>query len=408
MAKEASRNHHDRPRVAWLFPSLQQGNYWHPVLQKFTQIYQNTVVYTGVWTGFAPGYEDAFRVEQVGQMKFVDATQPTERYGRGFIYVSPGILKPLFQFKPDIVFVSGFSLWTILTLLFKPIGQWRVVVMYDGSSPTVDYLDSPLRLLLRRLMTTAINGFITNSHAGKKYLTEILGVREPIVFARPYQVPDATALLQRSQEATVTPRAHTAGSPVFLFVGQIIPRKGLHFLLKACKLLHMQGLSFTLWVIGEGVQQAELEAYCQENGLQERVQWLGSVSYGHLGSYFQQADVFILPTLEDIWGMVVLEAMALGKPVLCSQWAGASELVQAGENGYLFDPFHPEAIAEVMRQLIEHPEQIEVMGQNAQERIAPHSPEAAAQFLAQVTGMILQDKATNRSSLISEKIPHAE
>jgi glycosyltransferase involved in cell wall biosynthesis len=371
-------------RVAWLFPSLHLGNYWHPVLKEFAQVYPKSKVYTGIWPGYAPGYEAAFAVEVIGKMRFIDTTQQKASYGRGFIYVSPGIIQPLLHDKPNVIFVSGFSLWTLLLLLFKPIGHWRVVVMYDGSSPTVDYLDSPIRLALRKLMIHGIDGFITNSMAGKTYLTKSLKASPERVFAKPYQVPDSRALLQRAEQATIDDLP--LRSPVFLFVGQLIPRKGIQALLEACQRLKAEGATcFTLLVIGEGNQQESLQEYCKANDLDAYVHWLGRVDYGELGAYFRRSDVFILPTLEDVWGMVVLEAMALGKPILCSKQAGASELVVNGKNGYLIDPQDPKAIAEGMRYFIEHPERIREMGNSSQDLIAEHTPEAAAQFLAEVT-----------------------
>ncbi len=375
-------------RIAWLFPSLYLGNYWHPVLKAFTRDYPKSKVYTGIWPGYAPGYEEAFAVEVVGQMRFIDTTQQKASYGRGFIYVSPGIIQPLLRDRPNVVFVSGFSLWTLLLLLFKPIGRWKVVVMYDGSSPTVDYLDAPLRLAFRKLMTRATDGFITNSAAGKNYLTQSLNADPRRVFSRPYQVPDSRALLQRTEQGTIEDLP--LRSPIFLFVGQLIPRKGIQLLLEACQQLKAQGeKNFTLLVIGEGNQQEVLQEYCKENELDVHVHWLGRVDYGDLGAYFQRSDVFILPTLEDVWGMVVLEAMALGKPILCSKQAGASELVADGKNGYLINPQDAKAIAEAMLQFIRHPERIEEMGKRSQELIAQHTPEAAAQFLAEVTDVVL-------------------
>jgi glycosyltransferase involved in cell wall biosynthesis len=374
-------------RVAWLFPSLEFGNYWHPVLSEFTKLYCQTRVYTGVWKGFSSGFEDTFKVKVVGKMRFIDSIKSETGYSQGFIYASPEILKELLTFKPQVIFTTGFCIWTIFSLLLKPLGRWRVVITYDGSSPGVDYCHSPLRLFLRRLMSRLTDAFITNSHAGKVYLTHILGVPEQVVFARPYEVPDVDALLKQLE---IEQGELKLQRPVFLFTGQLIPRKGVHCLLEACKFLKDLGCEqYTLLVAGDGSQRMELEARSQEYGLEDCVKWLGWVSYSSLGSYFQYADVFVLPTLEDIWGVVVLEAMAFGKPVLCSHLAGASELVINGENGYLFDPHQIEAIAQAMRRFIDHPDLIQSMGQRSQALIAQHTPKAAAQFLAQVTDTVV-------------------
>jgi glycosyltransferase involved in cell wall biosynthesis len=376
-------------RVAWLFPSLVLGNYWHPVLAEFSKIYSQTIVYTGAWAGFSPGFENAFSVKVVGEMKFVDTVKSETGYSEGFIKVSPAIVGELLKFRPHVIFTSGFCLWTILALLFKWIGNWRVVIVYDGSSPGVDYQNSRLRTLMRRVLTHFTDAFITNSQSGKSYLIQYLGVDKQVIFDRPYQVPNAEALLTQRQPINLD--TDSLQRPVFLFTGQVVVRKGLHQLLEACVLLRNQGyISYTLLVAGDGAQREELQAFCKAQGLEDCVQWLGWVSYGQLGAYFQAADVFILPTLEDVWGMVVLEAMAFGKPVLCSKWAGASEMLVEGENGYLFDPYKPQEIATAMRRFLDQPAQMQHMGQRSQVLIAPHNPIAAAQFLVKVTDTVAE------------------
>lgn len=146
---------------------------------------------------------------------------------------------------------------------------------------------------------------------------------------------------------------------------------------------------YTLLIVGDGAQREELEVFSQNKGLADCVKWEGWVSYHHLGNYFRRADVFVLPTLEDTWGMVILEAMTFGKPILCSKWAGASELVVKGENGYVFEPQDPEKLAELMRRFIDDPDLSVSMGHKSQQLIAQHTPEAAAQFLAEVTSFAL-------------------
>jgi Glycosyltransferase len=109
------------------------------------------------------------------------------------------------------------------------------------------------------------------------------------------------------------------------------------------------------------------------------------VEYGNLGSYFQQADVFVFPTFEDVWGMVVPEAMVFGKPILCSNGAASCELLAEGENGYIFDPHDPSALAEAMRRFLDNPDLIKSMGERSRELIAKTTPETAAQAYVEVT-----------------------
>lgn len=375
-------------RIAWLLPSA--FYYWQPAISKLAQMFPQTTVFTGLWQGFAPGFENTFTVE-VLERKVIQLTRTSTGYGNNFTYLPLNIINRLLRFKPNLIFTSSFGIWTMLALLLKPLAKWRVVIAYEGSSPSVDFRGSAPRLALRRAMVKAADALITNSHAGKAYLIDILKAKESNVFRQPYEVPATTALIGSTQEDKQS-NLHQLQRPVFLFVGGIIPRKGLHLLLEACVVLQKQGYrNYTLLVVGDGAQRQELEAFSQNHALADCVKWTGRVDYGNLGAYFNSADVFVLPTLEDTWGVVVLEAMALGKPVLCSKWAGAAEMVIEGENGYLFEPQQPEELAKVMRRFIEQPNLSKSMGDKSQQLMAQHTPEVAAQFLANVTSFAVRD-----------------
>lgn len=375
-------------RIAWLLPSA--FFYWQPAISKLAQIFPQTTVFTGLWQGFAPGFENSFAVE-VLERKVIQLTRTSTGYGNNFTYLPLNIVSRLIRFKPHLIFTSSFGVWTMLALLLKPLAKWRVVIAYEGSSPSVDYRGSAPRLALRRAMVKAADALITNSKAGKAYLIDILKAKESNVFHQPYEVPATTALVGCTKEDKHS-NLHQLQRPVFLFVGGIIPRKGLHLLLEACVVLQKQGYrNYTLLVVGDGAQRQELEAFSQTHELADCVKWAGRVNYGNLGAYFNSADVFVLPTLEDTWGVVVLEAMALGKPVLCSKWAGAAEMVIEGENGYLFEPQQPEELAKVMRRFIEQPNLSKSMGDKSQQLMAQHTPEVAAQFLAKVTSFAVSN-----------------
>jgi glycosyltransferase involved in cell wall biosynthesis len=376
-------------RVAWLFPWLSQGNYWHPVLSKFTQAFNQTNIYTGCWTGFTEGYENTFNVELLGKVQRLQTNQSSEGYNSGFDFLSPEIITRLFTFKPHIIFTSAFSFWSLLAALLKPLFGWRLVVVYDGSSPTIDASQSKIRLLTRRIIASLADAFITNNQLGKQYLINTLKAKQDTVYAKPYQVPDVKALSVNQSEKNQENNLKSQ-KPIFLFIGQIIQRKGIHLLLQACVQLQAQGYdNYTVMIIGEGSQQTELENYCVKHGLQNSIQWIGSLEYSRLSPYFQQADVFIFPTLEDVWGMVVLEAMVFGKTILCSKWAGASEMVIDGENGYIFDPKNPDEMAKFMKYFIDNPEASTSMGAKSKDLISQHTSEGAAQFLIQVAKDVL-------------------
>ena len=382
-------------KVVFLFPSLRRGFYWQPVFKEFTKIFPETRVFTGLWPGFAPGCENSFAVRVVGKTRFVRIGCSSTKYERGVVLPSLDIIPNLIQFKPDIIITSSFTLWTILVLLLKPWRRWCIIIAYDGSSPNIDKRDSRFRLFIRRVIVRNVDAFITNSRGGKEYLTKILGVKESMLFVRPYQVPDIATLLANAllaDEVISKSCFYEMERPAFLFVGRVIPGKGLHLLLQACSILQKQGYdSYSLLVVGDGRQRAELEEFIKSQGLENRVRWAGWVNYGQLGNYLRHADVFVFPTLEDTWGVVVLEAMAFGKPILCSKWAGSVEMVVDGENGYVLDPYRPEQLARLMKQFMNDPSLIKRMGERSKEIMALYTPKAAAKQLSNVVAFVLNE-----------------
>lgn len=222
---------------------------------------------------------------------------------------------------------------------------------------------------------------ISNSQRGRKYLIEVLKASPESTFVQPYEIPSAKTL-STSASAATSPNLQ---SPVFLFVGHLIPRKGVESLVKACHILKKQGRDrFTVQIVGSGAEQERLSAYCRENQLEENIQWLGRVEYSAIATYFKNADVFVFPTWEETWGVVLLEAMLFGKPVICSTGAGTSEMVVEGENGYLFDPDDPEKLAVLMGKFIDNCDPIASMGEKSQATMNLYTPETAGEFLATI------------------------
>lgn len=377
-------------RIAWLVPAVRRGAYWQPVLREFTKIHPQTKFYTSqTWPGFEPEAPGANVIAIVGTYRFQETKTVEDGYNRGVILVSPTVIFPLLKYNPQVVFASGFSIWTVLAIALQPIGKWKLILVYESSSPNVDFRDSPLRSNLRRWMTQFMDGFISNSQRGKEYLVDFLGVEANKIAARPYMVPDTQTLLQNRSENRSQSLA--LKSPIFLCVGLLVPRKGVKYLLQACSIVRDRGYSeYSLVLVGDGEQRAELEAFVKDHQLEQQVTWTGWLNYGDLGTYFNAADVFIFPTLEDTWGVVLLEAMAFGKAIISSKWAGASEMVVEGENGYVIDPYEPDKFAEAMRRLIDDPELIEKMGEKSQELMAEHNAEKAGLFLASQVEKVLE------------------
>ncbi len=369
-------------RVAWLFPMMLRTHYWQPVFREFARLVPNSQVFVGRWGGFAAGYEGTFnlRVIQGARPLVLKKKTNDEQYDSTVYWVPLSIIKELARFRPDVIFVTGFSAWTACALLCKLALRARVVVLWDGNSPHWRLQISRLRQFLRRLMAPFFDFVVSNMREGADYMHHVLHVPERKLLSHPYQVADREILGSGTNDQPLPGRR-----PRFLFVGSIDPRKGWRYLLEAARVLVKQGIDqFSVVFAGSGYQEQQLYSGIAENGVSNVAFYVGFVPYYSMASCYRQADVFVFPTMDDVWGLVLVEAMTFGKPVICSQYAGARELVSDGENGFVVDPRSVEALANSMRKFIEDQSLITRFGARSRELVSPYTPARAAQVLANV------------------------
>lgn len=122
---------------------------------------------------------------------------------------------------------------------------------------------------------------------------------------------------------------------MILFVGQLIPRKGVKELIEAwCSFKEREESDVTLVCVGNGAQMGEIKQLITVKNIPD-VMLAGAVDYDLIASYYKAADCFIIPTLEDNWSLVVPEAMACGLPIATSKYNGCHpELVHHEMDGY--------------------------------------------------------------------------
>jgi glycosyltransferase involved in cell wall biosynthesis len=139
------------------------------------------------------------------------------------------------------------------------------------------------------------------------------------------------------------------GKPMrFITIGLLQKEKGVRFLLEASAILVAQGMSnFELVIGGDGKELPKLKETSLRLGLSPRCSFLGLLARSQVREALKSADVFILPSLGETFGIVLGEAMACGKPVIATR-CGGPEFVVTPETGLLVEPADPEGIAEAM------------------------------------------------------------
>jgi 1,2-diacylglycerol 3-alpha-glucosyltransferase len=162
--------------------------------------------------------------------------------------------------------------------------------------------------------------------------------------------------------------------PLFLYMGRLDGEKRIDVLIKAVALLKDVD-DFQLVIGGYGLYKTFLQNLVHELGLENRVNFIGYVAPDDLPSLLNCADVFVMPSPEELQSIATLEAMACGKPIIAANARALPELVAPEENGYLFQPNDPADAARMMRQFLQEKENWNRMGQVSFERVQAHSLE---------------------------------
>ena len=169
-----------------------------------------------------------------------------------------------------------------------------------------------------------------------------------------------------------------AETPTILCVAHLYPRKDVATLLDAIARLPVA----TLRVVGTGAELARLQKQATRLQLADRVQFLGHVSFERLAAEYKRAHVFCLPSRQEGFGIVFLEAMAAGLPIIAARAAAVPEVVADGECGILVPPGDAPALAEALEQLLADAKERRRLGDAGRRRVERYdAPKVAALFL---------------------------
>lgn len=197
-----------------------------------------------------------------------------------------------------------------------------------------------------------------------RYADRTLATTEPLVKAIQPYVSRAIEVVPHGYQAEpvsdavcdFAARCMAGGGPHVLFVGFLDRDKGTASLLEAAAQLVQACPGLIVHIVGRGPLQAELEAQAGELGLAARVQFLGELAHDRVLGLMRRADLFVLPSLRaEPYGIVLVEALNEGCPVVATDACGSAALVEPGRNGYVVPAGDTAAMAKAMRAILEAP-----------------------------------------------------
>ena len=306
-------------------------------------------------------------------------TRSFNNYSEGRIIPFPfGLLRRIRKVRPDVLITEGFFQWTPLVVLYGFLFRVPVFMGYERTLHT-ERNSGKLRKCHRQFTDWFIRGYLVNGSETKKYLLSI-GVKESKIHiggmsADSEGLRKGIASLAADEKETMLAKYKKKDGIVFFFCGALIERKGVEPLLKAWKRYTQTHPNDTLLMVGGG----ELESKLREEFASIPTVFIeGRKEYSEVCKYYAIADVFILPTIEDNWSLVIPEAMSCGLPVATSIYNGChSELIQEGENGTIFDTYNEDSIIQALDFF--HGRDLKRMGQKSIEFEKPFDTEHCAQ-----------------------------
>lgn len=181
------------------------------------------------------------------------------------------------------------------------------------------------------------------------------------VYDRPVERIPFGAAVEPAATPAEPGRAEAGGGFELLFVGRLVERKGVHYLLEALARLGEES-GVHLRVVGDGPMRPGLERKAAELGIGDRVVFDGLLGGDVLARRFAECDAFVLPAVVDAkgdvegLGVVLIEALSYGKPVIASAAGGIVDIVRDGDTGLLVPPGDAAALARAIMRYVRDPE----------------------------------------------------
>jgi len=307
------------------------------------------------------------------------------------LHLNYGLAYYLVKQKYDLIAIGGWdqvAYWEAL-IISKILGT---KIMYFGESTLKDRRsNSQFFEKMKRVFIKNCDGYLPAGNAAAEYVKYLGGSPDKIFIARFCADHDFfynEYLRLRPYKKEIKRKK---GYPAFtiLFVGRFVWYKGVMVLLEAYKKLQEKNKDIGLVLLGDGPEREKYEKYCKSNNL-KNVFFEGFKQMEELPEYYISADVLVLPSLSDPWGLVVNEAMAFGLPVISTDVAGVTyDLVKNGINGYVVKAGNVKDLYKALKKLYKNENLRKKMGEMSLEIIKEYTPENWAKSFIEAINKIL-------------------
>ncbi|CAN7627008.1 glycosyltransferase [Caulobacter sp. LjRoot300] len=291
---------------------------------------------------------------------------------------------------PPLTTMPAYTDWDPLTL-----GAARAIIRATAPDLILSHGQRPARLLARVAPPGAMLAVCVHKPAFDvettrthyvcvgQHLAELAAARG-VPAERVHVVPNAV----KPPTVLATPFSRTGRPPRIVAAGRLHPKKGFDVLVAALALLRDDGQVLDCEIAGEGDERARLEGLIAQRGLQDRVRLVGWRD--DVPAFLATGDVFAFPSHQEGFPLVLLEAMAVGLPVVSSAISGPVEMIADGVDGALVPPGDPAALARALAGLVATPQKAAALGVAARAKVlAEYGPASLQRRLDAVLDRML-------------------
>lgn len=310
-------------------------------LQKAHKEYRFTVIYSSK-------NEDnrSWQIEGESLKNSIFLESKTIKITNGFdpkyIHIPWGVGKVLDSLSPDVVVGSEYNPTVIQALIYCIRKRIPYISWTDGtlfSERNINFVQK----FLRKFVIKNADSYIASSTKSKEAQIAYGALAEKSHVS--FLTVDVEKYLQKPKGV---------GKGKILCVGRLENLKGIDLLFNALKRVKKE---YQLYLAGDGDEMENLKILAQNLGIGEKVHFLGMLNRPELLEHYADSDIFVLPTRQDCFALVILEAMCSGLPIVCSKYAeGACDMIEEGKNGFIIDPYDENTFSRCIENLLNNHE----------------------------------------------------
>ena len=322
-----------------------------PIYVKLGKVFQTRVIISGQednslnWKGMEQSLIRngiSVKIAKGITIRYKNSTKEGKTFEKRNLHINPGYLFELIRARPDVIISNEMGFRTAMALLYGGFFHKPVWVWWGGTLHT-----ERKRVIIKRWFRWGIIQFtrhwISYGNTSTEYLMNVGVKRDRIL-----QIQNCVD--ENLYTKPVEPAYKHQPKPVFLLAGQFVFRKGIDHFLKATARLQKEGYRFSILLVGDGPEKGSMQQLAGDLEL-ESILFIPPQPPELMSAAYRSADVFVFPTLEDVWGLVINESLWSGVPVLSSIYAGCTPEIVPPENR--FDPLDPQDFDRALRLVLE-------------------------------------------------------